>query len=59
MTGFWKVFLSTALVVAIAVAVVGTLAVGVLSGRASQQAQKLAMFEWAFVLPQTKGLVSV
>lgn len=45
MTGFWKVFLATALVIAIAVAVVGTLAVDVLSERAAEQLQRQVMSE--------------
>ncbi|MHC4846054.1 MAG: sensor histidine kinase [Planctomycetota bacterium] len=49
MTGFWKVFCATALVVAIAVAVVGALAVDVLTERADAQLERGVMSETALL----------
>jgi len=49
MTGFWKVFCATALVVAIAVAVVGALAVDVLTKRAGAQLERSVMGETALL----------
>jgi two-component system phosphate regulon sensor histidine kinase PhoR len=45
MTGFWRVFFATALVVGIAVAVVGVLAVGVLTERSADQLERGVMAE--------------
>jgi signal transduction histidine kinase len=49
MTGFWKVFCATALVVAIAVAVVGALAVEVLTEHAGDQLERGVMSETALL----------